>query len=131
MFVTQKDTESFGPSWSGWALIVTSVLATPVVLGLALITAMERDSTYLSILFPVPYLVHAFSGIISELSPAANKPVASFFRVMAAVLALLQFPVYATVFAFTRRRETVIPALGVAHFLLAVAAFLTFVLTGR
>lgn len=131
MFETQKETDRFGPTWRGWALIVLSVLASPVVLAMALITAMERDYTYVSLLLPIPYIVFALSKVLLEQLPEATElQIGSFLLGVIALLALLQFPAYAIVFAVTKRRETVLPALAVAHFLLAIAAYLTFVFTG-
>ena len=131
MFETQKETDRFGPTWSQWALIVFSVLASPVVLAMVLITAMERDYTYVSLLFPIPYIVFALSKVLLEQLPEATKlQIGSFLLGVIALLALMQFPAYAIVFAVTKRRETVLPALAVAHFLLAIAAYLTFVFIG-
>ena len=99
---------------------------------MALITAMERDYTYVSLLFPVPYMVSALSSAVLEQLPATAKlQIGPFFLGVVAVLALFQFPAYAVVFAVARRRETVIPAVAVAHFILAIAAYLTFVFTRR
>ena len=131
MFETQKETDRFGPTWSQWALIVFSVLASPVVLAMVLITAMERDYTYVSLLFPIPYIVFALSKVLLEQLPEATKlQIGSFLLGVIALLALMQFPAYTIVFAVTKRRQTVLPALAVAHFLLAIAAYLTFVFIG-
>lgn len=131
MFETQKETDRFGPTWSQWALIVFSVLASPVVLAMVLITAMERDYTYVSLLFPIPYIVFALSKVLLEQLPEVTKlQIGSFLLGVIALLALMQFPAYTIVFAVTKRRQTVLPALAVAHFLLAIAAYLTFVFIG-
>ena len=131
VYETQKATGCFGPSWSGWALIISSILVTPLIFAMALVTAMERDYTYVSLLFPVPYMVLVLSGaVVEHLPETAKLPIGSFLLGATALLALLQFPIYAVIYAVTKRRETVVPAMAVVHFLLAIAAYLIFVFTG-